>query len=111
MSSFSKLATVSCSTKRATISGSGVNQKRGAQSTNLSGLLCLPLDPVDPELRERLRIETPHELRQTFIKGDPDILEGDTLVVNSVDYPIKSVAEWVWQDDEFLHLIVEHLKK
>jgi len=56
--SFSHLATISCSTKRT---------QKGNPATNLTGLKCIPLMPVDPELRRRLGLETPHEIKQTFI--------------------------------------------
>ena len=55
---FSRRATVSATTKRT---------KKGEPTTHLTGLLCTPLDPVDPETRRRLALETPHELLQTFL--------------------------------------------
>lgn len=64
---FRRMASVSASTKRAQMAGAGVNRKKGAPSTLLTGLRCTPLDPVDPELRKRLALETPHELLQTFL--------------------------------------------
>lgn len=107
MSSFSRMATVSCSTERATLS----DGKRGKPVSYLAALHCTPLDPVDPELRERLKLNTPHELLQTFIEGDPDIKEGDYLILGSIKYPIRSVADWVWRSDTFRHLILEDLKE
>jgi hypothetical protein len=56
--SFRRMATVTAGTKRT---------KKGEPATVLSNLKCTPLDPVDPELRRRLALETPHELLQTFI--------------------------------------------
>lgn len=41
--------------------------KKGEPSPLLSGLKCTPLDPVDPDLRRRMALETPHELLQTFL--------------------------------------------
>ncbi len=55
---FSHYATTSCSTKRT---------KKGEPATNLSNLKCVPLMPVDAELRKRLALETPNELKQTFL--------------------------------------------
>lgn len=107
MSSFGDLATVTASTKRATMS-SGI---RGEASTNLSTLKCTPLDPVDAELRHSLEIDTAHELLQTFVDGDLDIEEGDVLVVGSVEYPIRSCAEWKWDGSQYLHLVLEDLKR
>ncbi len=55
---FKRMANVTASTKRT---------KKGEPTTLLTGLKCTPLDPVDPELRRRLALETPHELLQTFL--------------------------------------------
>ena len=109
MSTFGLLASVSASTKRApTISGG----KRGAAATNLASLSCTNLDPVDPEVRQRLMLKTPHELLETWVEGGLDILEGDILVVGSAEYPIRAVGEWYWPEDaaSYLHLILEDLK-
>lgn len=62
----SRLTTETASTKRAPAIASG---KRGTPSTNLTGLSCTPLDPVDAEIRQRFGLETPHELLQTFVDG------------------------------------------
>ena len=55
--------------------------KRGVPTTNLSGLKCLPLDPVSAGIRTRLELNTPYESLQTMIEGGPDIVEGDVLKV------------------------------
>ena len=105
--SFQRLATVTASTKRATLT----NGLRGAPTTKLSNLKCFPLDPVDPDLKQRLALDTPHELLQTFLEGNPDIVEGDVLTVASEDYPIRSVGDWVWGSDTYRHLVLENLKR
>lgn len=107
---FTRMATVTASTKRPPAISSGI---RGAATANLSSLACFPLDPLDPELRARLGIDTPHELLQTFVQGGLDIVEGDLLTVSSVDYPIRAVEEWYWPHDSanYLRLIVEELKR
>lgn len=69
--SFLKMATATASTKRSPAIASG---KRGSPSTNLSGLSCLPLDPVQPELARRLALDTPHELLQTFVSDGTGFL-------------------------------------
>ena len=55
---FRRMASVTAGTERT---------KKGEPSTLLSGLKCTPLDPVDPDLRRRMALETPHELLQTFL--------------------------------------------
>ena len=105
-----RLATLTASTKRTPALSSG---KRGAPVAYLSGLLCTPLDPVDPETRQRLQLDTPHELKQTFVRGMVDIVEGDLLVVAAVEYPVRAVAEWAASTrggDAYLHLTLEVLK-
>jgi hypothetical protein len=107
MSSFARLARVTASTKRATMTSG----KRGAPTTNIASLMCTPLDPVDPEVRQRLVLDTPGEILQTFVDNDIDIVQGDTLVVGSKEYPVKAVADWVWRHTTYRQLIVEDLKR
>lgn len=61
-----RLLTVTASTKRAPAL---VDGKRGAPATNLTGIKCMPLDPADAEVVQRLGLETPHELLQTIVDG------------------------------------------
>ena len=105
---FTRMMTVSASTKREPAEeGNGII---GDPVESVASMFCTPLDPVDPELRRRLALDTPHELLQTFTE-ETDIVEGDILVVSSVEYPVKSVANWTeFRGDTFLHLIIEDLK-
>lgn len=107
MSSFARLATLTVSTKRhpALVGG-----KRPEPVLHLSGLMCIPLMPVDSEVRLRMGLDSPHELLQTFVDGDHDIHEGDYLTSGGIDYPIKAVAEWPWRGGVRKHLILEDLK-
>jgi len=104
------MATVTASTKRPPAI---VDGKRGAAVTHVASLACTPLDPVDAEIRERVGLQTPHELLQTHIQGGVDIREGDVLVVGSVEYPIRAVEEWTWPGDQtdYLTLYLEELKR
>ena len=104
---FTKLATTAASTKRATMTSG----KRGTAATHLSSVYVMPLYPVDPDLRKRLEIDTPHELLQTFADGSLDIVEGDVLVVSGADYPIRSAAEWPFGTTTRRVLVVEDLKR
>ncbi len=66
---FRRLLTVTAATKRSPeLSATGT---RGAPAVHLLGLRCTPLDPVAPELQARLKLNTPHELLETFVEGDP----------------------------------------
>jgi len=106
---FTLFATVTASTKRPPAVSGG---KRGSPVTQVTSLSCMPLDVVDAEIRERLGLETPHEILQTCIQGGLDIREGDILVVGSTEYPIRAVENWYWPPDgvEYLRLILEDLK-
>ena len=106
---FRLFATVTASTKRSPAISSG---KVGAAVANLTSLRCTPLDPVDPELRQRLTLNTPHEILQCYTEGGLDIVEGDILTVSSTDYPIRAVGEWYWPIDgtDTTYLILEDLK-
>lgn len=104
-----RLATETVSFKRPPITVGG---KRGTPTIFLTDIRCTPLDPVDPDIRFRLAVETPHELLQTFVFVDQGIKEGDILVdANNTEYPIKSVGEWKWKSTKFLHLYLEDLKR
>lgn len=59
-----RLANVTASTKR---SPGIVGGKVGTPVTSIASLTCTPLDPVDPELRQRLGLQTPHEVLQVFV--------------------------------------------
>lgn len=107
MGAITRFLTVTASTKRQPAISSG---KRGAPVTQVASLRCTPLDPVDPELRQRLALDTPHELLQTFTQ-ETDIVQGDLLTVAGVDYPVRSCAEWTWRGTTFRHLVVEDLKR
>ena len=102
-----RLLTVTASTKRQPAVSGG---KRGPAVTQVASLTCTPLDPVDPQLRQRLALDTPHELLQAFTV-ETDIIEGDFLVVGTEEYPIRSCAEWSWRSGKFLHLVLEDLKR
>lgn len=109
--SFTLVSTVEASTKRNPTVASG---KRGTATTNISLLECTPLDPVSAEVANRFGLNTPHEVMETFVDADLDILAGDILVVNSSEYQIKATAEWDWRhassESQMLHLILEELK-
>jgi len=107
--SFAKMATVTASTKR--VPAIGVDGTRGAAATNVASLTCTPLDPVDPELKETLRLETAHTVLETYVDGSIDIVIGDILVVGSTEYLIRAAEDWTYRSSKYLHLILEALKR
>jgi len=62
----SRLLSVTASTKRSPAVSGG---KRGAPATHLTRVRCMPLDPVDADLAQRMGLNTPHELLQTVADG------------------------------------------
>lgn len=106
--SFSRLATATASTQRTPAISGG---KRGAPVTQIASLNCTPLDPLDAEIRQRLALETPHELLQTFVDNGLDIAPGDVLVQGAKEYPIRAVEDWVWRSTTYRLLVLEDLKR
>lgn len=108
MSSFSRLLTVTASTKRPPAVSNG---KRGELVTHLTTLKCSPLDPISAELARRVALNTPHEVLQSFI-GSDDVREGDVLTVGSKDYPIRAVEDWAnFRGVTFRVMVLEDIKR
>lgn len=112
--SFSKVATVTASTKRPPTISSG---KAGEPVTNISSLSCTrPADAADAkELRETYQLGTLVNLQQVFVQGNLDVITGDTLVIASGDwagtYPIRIVQKIGFGTDIRKRLIIEGLKR
>lgn len=105
---FKRLATVTANIKRAAVSGAGVSS---GFANHLIGIQCLPLMSVDPEVRNRPELQAFHEVKETYIGQGFDIDEGDRLVIDQTEYPIRAVEEIPWRNREtYLRLIVEELK-
>lgn len=109
MTSFAKLASVTASTKR---SAGVVSGLESGYVENIASLACLSLDPVDPEVGQGVEGLSFREILQTCVQGGLDIKEGDLLVVGSVEYPIRSVADWYWPPDDanYIRLLLEDVK-
>jgi len=108
--SFARLATVSANTKRPPPISSG---KRGTPALYLLNVRCLPLDTAE---RQQVRamaarlgqvLDAPLDMLQTTVDGNYDIKEGDILVVNGTEYPIRNVNDFSWRGSKFLVLLVE----
>lgn len=107
MTSFGRTATIPASTKRATISGG----KRGDPVTLIDSLYCTPLDPPRQETLQRVNLDSPYELLETFTHGNQDIKIGDVLVVSGSSYSVRYVGDWIWRDAKFLHLLIEESQR
>jgi hypothetical protein len=63
-----RLLKVRAYTKRAPAVSGG---KVAAKVAHLTDLRCTPLDPVDAQTQARLGFDTPIQLYQTFVEGEP----------------------------------------
>lgn len=70
--SYGLKAVTSCSTQRK--SGmTGTTPKGGVWTNNLTGLLCTPIDPHQPELSQAPVTATPYRMLQTQIQSGADM--------------------------------------
>lgn len=109
MNAFQRMAVIDASTKRAQI----VSGQRGEPVMHIASLRCTPLDPVSSDLAQRVGLDSPYELLQTMTE-ETDVREGDVLVVDGVDYPIRAVGDWTWRvtgASAFCALVLEDLKR
>ena len=107
--SFKALATLDVQTKRATMVGG----KRGEAVLHLGGLKAVSLQPASPELVLRLQLQTPHQVLETYIVGEQEIVTGDLLVVEGREYPVRGVAKWRApgrQVGAYTHVVVEDVQ-
>jgi len=113
--SFTRIATVTASTKRLPTIVSG---KAGAPTTSIASLRCTPLvDPSDAQvLKETYQINTLVYLLETYVQDNLDIITGDTLVIASGnyagEYPIRIVQKIPFGSiDVRKRLVLEGLKR
>lgn len=85
---------ITCSTKRSTVS-SGV---RSAPTAYLSNLKCAPIDVADAATRGQLievaGLSASAKVFITFLRGNPDIQNGDIFVSGGVEYHVRGSAPW-----------------
>ncbi len=102
-----RMMTVRASTKRFPAMDAG---KRGAAAAHLASLVVCPLDPVGSEAQRWETLDIPVDARQTFTQKC-DVIAGDVLVVDGVDYPVHLVRDWDGPSrrdgDRLLHLILQ----
>lgn len=107
--SFDLLARVTASTKRDPAAVSGII---GAKVENLTGVKILALAPLTQQVQQLLGLTAvAGELWQTSTR-ETDIREGDVLVVDSVEYPVRAVGNWPWRPSgaDRVDVVVEETK-
>ena len=68
-----------------------------------------PLMPVDQETIERYHIQSPRQPFVIYFEGSPDILIGDYVTYNAIDYPVRGVGPWP-TNNAFLEVMVDIVK-
>jgi hypothetical protein len=95
--------TVTASTKRAPAFAAG---KRGPAVTFLASVLISPLTPASKALMVRQDLRTPYTMLECFCPDEHDIQNGDFLVIDGREYPVRFVETWTG----FLLVMVEDLQ-
>lgn len=108
--SASESATVTASTKRSPAVSGG---KVGSPVVNLASVLVVPLLPLSGSLIEEAQLKNPREHKVTYAFANssnvlPDIVEGDILVISSVEYLVNYVKEYERPTEgSYLEIIVQ----
>ena len=113
---FSRQLNVEASTRRPPAIASG---KRGEMQECLPLVYVAPLTPVSIETAQRVGLDSPYNLLQTFTDGDADIVDGDELTPQSGYYAGRAMAvrrvvrlSWgVAGKTERLHVLLENLRR
>jgi hypothetical protein len=82
---------------------------KSAPTTKLASLSIVPLAPVDPEVAEQYKLQSPRKSYATAALGTPDVLEGDILTVGGVAYAVRVVSA-ITAPVAMVYLIVEQVK-
>jgi hypothetical protein len=104
--SIRRLLTETASVLRAQINAYGI---KGDYVVHIEELRCTPLDPVDPETREKMLLKSPYELFQVTVNGDLDIRKNDYLVMGTKEYPVQKLEKWMFRGTPFFILYVEDI--
>jgi hypothetical protein len=110
---FELLATETATTKRPPLMSGG---KRGVPVAHittpfaLTPLVSADFVAADRNTRVRPPLDGPYTLLQTFTQDTVDIVKGDLLTVDSVDYPVQHVEMWPMGTETWLFVIVEKVK-
>ncbi len=84
---------------------------RGKPVTSIIELMCTRLDPINKgEIEERFQIEAPRSSLQAFTWTIETINVGDTLVVDTDEYPIRALGKWADGDGTLYELVLEDMQ-
>lgn len=108
--SFARQLQVTAYTKRPPAVTSG---RRGEAEMFLADVPVARLVPVSTQTQQRLALETPINVFETFCDASFDVKAGDSLVVDEIAYAVRDAAEWPWRIGSSagrLQLVVEREK-
>ena len=110
--SFSKLATVTASTKRIPAIASG---KIGSRAVNVVSLKCTPIDPLgtgsQPSFDNVDVLDAHSQLYVTYCESTTDIQQGDEFIVGTVSYTVRTVEDWAFDGANYLRVILSKYRK
>jgi hypothetical protein len=96
---------MNASTKR---TPTAVLGKVGAAVTNIASLaLAYAPVPFDDENIERYKFKSPRKAFITGVFGVVDVLEGDILTANNIDYHVRAVGSFSGTPVEFTEILME----
>lgn len=109
MTSFSRLATTTATTKRSVKTGT----KFGDPVAHLSEIACLPVMPVDIEVAATLNVEAPFELMETYVDTAYDIVDGDLMTIDGIEYRVSAVGDWpfAYTSTAFKAIVLQEVKE
>jgi len=64
---FARRATLIVSLKKETFAGG-----KGSESTYATDIQAMPLDPDDAQIKQTLGLDTPHQLKETYIQDEDE---------------------------------------
>ena len=111
---FSRVATITASTKRPPTISSG---KAGVHATQIASLKCTrPVTPSNArELEQTFQLSTLVTVKVVYVQDDLDIKTGDTLVISTGpftgEFPIRHVASYPFGTDIRKELTIEVLRR
>ncbi len=105
MNMFEAFTNKVASTKRETMTGG-----LGAKTEHLVGVPCTALLDLDDQTRQRPDLKTYYRLWQVYVAGVHEIANGDFLVLDGKEYPVRDAKPWNFGGIEAMRLIVEELR-
>ena len=76
----------------------------------VTNLKITQVDPLDPQLAERLHFQSPMQMKQAFTYTNLEISHGMYLEVGAKEYAISGVAAWADEDGyRLVQMILEDI--